>query len=212
MISSKVALLILCSYALGCCTAGYYWTLWRTGKDIRRLGGGNAGARNVGRVLGAPGFMVTFVFDFMKGAVTPLIAAWFHVGPPAVIACMVAAVVGHIWPVQLSFHGGKGVATSLGALCFYSGKIGLAGFCVFIPLLLICRNLTLSGMLAFTLTPLAAYLVGCNRWEMAAVSILSILLLFTHRQYIREEIASRFYRASDRDTFAPPEEGQDHDR
>lgn len=210
-ISIKDTVLILCSYALGCCTAGYYLMLWRTGQDIRRLSGGNTGARNVGRFLGASGFIVTFVFDFTKGAIIPLAAGWCHVGPAATIACMVAGVAGHVWPAQLHFYGGKGVATSIGALCCYSGKLGLVGFCVFIPLLLICRNLTLSGMLAFALAPLAAYLAGCNRWEMAAVSILSVLLLFTHRQYLREEIAARIGGGPAPDKGVPPDEVQDQE-
>lgn len=90
----KEAALIPCCYALGCCTAGYCWTLWHTGKDIRCLAGGNAGARNVGRVLGASGFAVTFLFDFTKGAVATGAAGILHFGQATVIACMVAAVVG----------------------------------------------------------------------------------------------------------------------
>jgi acyl phosphate:glycerol-3-phosphate acyltransferase len=72
--------MILCSYLLGCCTAGYYWMRLRTGQDIRRLGSGNVGARNVGRSLGTSGFAVTFFFDFLKGALAVWLARWMELG------------------------------------------------------------------------------------------------------------------------------------
>ena len=59
MITGKDISVVLACYFLGCFTAGYYWMRLRTGLDIRSQGSGNVGARNVGRALGVPGFMVT---------------------------------------------------------------------------------------------------------------------------------------------------------
>src|SRR6267378_2935528 len=61
-------LLVLACYAIGCCTAGYYWVRWRTGLDLRFQGSGNVGARNVGRIAGPSGFAVTLLIDGFKGA------------------------------------------------------------------------------------------------------------------------------------------------
>ena len=73
---------ILVSYLIGCFTAGYYWMRWRTGQDIRRMGSGSVGARNVGRALGASGFTATFLLDAAKGALAVAGRAGWNCGPP----------------------------------------------------------------------------------------------------------------------------------
>ena len=180
---------IVASYFIGCFTAGYYWTRWRTGQDIRRLGSGNVGARNVGRALGAGGFAVTFLLDVAKGAFAVAAAIWLALGPEAVVVAMVAVVVGHNWPAQLRFHGGKGIAVSIGALLAYDPFIVLCLMVIFVPIIAVIRNFTLSGMTAFALGPLGVFLYGLDKVEVAAMSCLAILALVTHRKNIREEIA-----------------------
>lgn len=180
---------IVASYFIGCFTAGYYWTRWRTGQDIRELGSGNVGARNVGRTLGAGGFTVTFLLDLAKGAFAAAGAIWLGLRPEAAVASLVAVVVGHNWPMQLRFHGGKGVAVSTGALLAYDPFIVLCLLAIFLPVIALLRNFTLSGMIAFALGPLAVFLCGLDKVEVAAMSILAILVLVTHRKNIREEIA-----------------------
>ena len=202
--------MVLCSYVLGCCTAGYYWVRIRTGRDIRNLGSGNVGARNVGRTLGASGFAVTFIFDFCKGMLAVWAARFMDLGPEAIIACMLAVVVGHAWPLQLRFHGGKGISTSVGALFCYDPMIGLILFAIFLPLLVSLRMFTMSGMIAFALCPLAAFLAGYTHIEVAAISFLSILVLVTHRRNIREEISRLFPHKASKD--ADNQEGSDHER
>lgn len=180
---------IVASYFIGCFTAGYYWTRWKTGQDIRALGSGNVGARNVGRTLGRGGFAVTLLLDAAKGALAVLGASWIGLGPEAVVAAIVAVVVGHNWPIQLRFQGGKGIAVSLGALLAYDPFIVLALLAVFIPVIAVLRSFTLSGMIAFALAPLTSHLCGVEKVEVAAVSIVAILVVLTHRKNIREEIA-----------------------
>jgi glycerol-3-phosphate acyltransferase PlsY len=192
MLSGKELTFVLSSYILGCFTAGYYWVRWRTGQDLRELGSGNVGARNVGRNLGATGFTTTFLCDCFKGALAVYGARFFDLTPDAVIACLVAVVVGHAWPVQLRFHGGKGIATSLGAIFVYNHFTAMVLLVTFLPLLLVLRNFTISGMLAFALTPLIIFLCDEPPRQIAAISFLAILVLLTHRKNIREEIA-RFF-------------------
>jgi len=97
------------------------------GVDIRAVGSGNIGATNVFRALGKGWGILAFACDALKGfipaSVFPLLAKtlWKFDGDavlPLVCACL--AIAGHNWPVYLRFKGGKGVATSVGAL------IGLA--------------------------------------------------------------------------------------
>lgn len=112
--SLRDLLWVAASYALGCLTAAYYLTRWRLGRDIRQMGSGTVGARNTGRVLGAAGFTAVFVWDAFKGvlavALAPRITGW----PWLAAAALIAAVVGHCWPAQLRFHGGKGIAVTVG--------------------------------------------------------------------------------------------------
>src|SRR5262245_53037648 len=117
--SAREIVWTIASYFLGCVTAGYYWTRWRTGQDIRQIGSGNVGARNVGRILGPSGFTVTLLLDMAKGAFAAGTAWWLNLSAEGIVASMVAVVVGHNWPMQLRFRGGKGVAVSLGALLTY---------------------------------------------------------------------------------------------
>src|SRR4051812_18652582 len=109
-------------YAAGCFCAGYYLVRWWTGEDVRRSGSGTAGATNAGRRLGRLGFALTFALDALKGIAVVWVAAhWFDAAATA--AAVVAVVVGHVWPVQLRFRGGKGIATSLGAFAIYDPRI-----------------------------------------------------------------------------------------
>jgi glycerol-3-phosphate acyltransferase PlsY len=188
-LSGKEWTWIVASYFIGCFTAGYYWTRWRTGQDIRALGSGTVGARNVGRVLGAGGFTITLLLDIAKGALVVAGAVQLGLTSEALVASIVAVVIGHTWPMQLRFHGGKGVAVSVGALLAWDPFIMLCLIAIFLPIVAVLRNFTLSGMLAFTVGPLAAFFCGLDKAEIAAMSCVAILVVTAHRKNIREEIS-----------------------
>jgi acyl phosphate:glycerol-3-phosphate acyltransferase len=112
----QAILIIAGSYALGCIVGAYYIVRLRTGADVRTTGSGNAGARNVMRSGDRTSAVATFVWDLAKGS----LAVWAaHVLAPQEWAAGLAllfVIVGHIWPVQLGFWGGKGVATLIGGM------------------------------------------------------------------------------------------------
>jgi len=96
------------------------------GVDIRKIGSGNVGAMNLGRLLGRPWFIAAFILDMLKGLIPTVLAGWLF-SPAADVGvrsesirslCWLAsglcAVLGHNYPVFLGFRGGKGVSTSLG--------------------------------------------------------------------------------------------------
>jgi acyl phosphate:glycerol-3-phosphate acyltransferase len=85
------------------------------GKDLASSGSGNPGATNAGRVLGRKWGIVVGVLDVLKGLV-PTVVAGQVFGAHAAYAVGVAAVLGHIWSPFLRGRGGKGVATTLGAI------------------------------------------------------------------------------------------------
>jgi len=182
-------LLLAACYGLGCCTVGYYWVRWRTGLDLRFQGSGNVGAKNAGRVVGPSGFGVTLLLDGLKGALAVRLAMYFGATPELKVACMIAVIVGHNWPMQLGFHGGKGIATSVGALLAYDSFIVFIMLAMFLPTIALLRNLNLSGLLAFALAPLGLFLYGAPNVDVAAISFIAILVLISHRKNIREEIS-----------------------
>ena len=106
----EAAGVFLAAYALGCFTTGYYLVRLRLGQDIHDSGSGSVGARNVGRLLGWRGFLLTVLGDFGKGALAVWAARHFTMDDRLVLLAMLAVVAGHVWPMQLRFRGGKGMA------------------------------------------------------------------------------------------------------
>jgi glycerol-3-phosphate acyltransferase PlsY len=185
---AKEMLVMLAGYWSGCFTSGYYLVRWWTGDDIRLLGSGSVGATNVGRVLGRPGFFLTVLCDFSKGLFAVWLADYFRLNPTATMMTMLAVAVGHIWPAQLWFRGGKGVATSLGALMWFDYFIVLIFTGLFLALYGVVRNFVLAGLLAFALTPLALLLLDFPLTSVFGLSALALLILIAHRRNIPDEI------------------------
>jgi acyl phosphate:glycerol-3-phosphate acyltransferase len=190
--SGKDVTFVLISYVLGSFTSGYYWVRWRTGQDIRLFGSGNVGAKNVGRVLGPTGFCITLLMDVAKGAIAVGVGIYAGLGADALVGCILAVVAGHNWPAQLRFHGGKGVATSVGALLAFDPLAMLVVLLVFLPFWALARSFTLAGLLAFAIAPLMLFLAGFENPSIAALSFLAILMLITHQKNIREESTKLF--------------------
>jgi glycerol-3-phosphate acyltransferase PlsY len=193
---ANAAWVALAAYSLGCFATGYYLVRCRTGQDLRDLGSGNLGARNVGRVLGWRGFVLTLLGDFGKGALAVWAAQHFSADSSIIALAMIAVVVGHIWPVQLRFQGGKGAATSVGALWVYDFHLALAFLLLFGGATVLLRKTIASGLLAYLCLPVACYWLvreGGKAVEMTTfISILSGLVLLAHRKNITAE-ALRFW-------------------
>lgn len=174
--------LILTGYALGCLTTGYYLVRHQLGSDVRRSGSGSSGATNVGRLLGRKGFACTFAGDFGKGVLALALAKWSGCHDPWLALVLLAVVAGHLWPVQLRFKGGKGVATALGGLIVYDPVVTLAMAGIFALALLVSRDRELGGMLTFLCLPVIAMLIGRPAVVAAACLVLAMLLIWSHRQ------------------------------
>jgi glycerol-3-phosphate acyltransferase PlsY len=175
------------AYAVGCFATGYYLVRARTNQDIRELGSGSIGARNVGRVLGRSGFLLTLLGDFSKGALAVLAARHFSSNDLFAALAMLFVVVGHIWPVSLGFRGGKGIATSLGALVVFDFQLALAYGACFAFGLLILRRTTVPGLMAYLVLPIVGYWLHRNNFEATTLVTLAALVIFAHRQNLTEE-------------------------
>ena len=123
---------VLAGYLMGSVPFGLLIAKAR-GVDLRNSGSGNIGATNVFRCVGKGWGVLALLLDALKGFLPafffPALAArGLHGAVPSWlgVACGLAAVVGHNWPVWLGFKGGKGVATSAGmALGVAPGAVGI---------------------------------------------------------------------------------------
>ena len=140
------------------------------GVDPRTAGSGNIGATNVGRLLGGKYFALVFTLDLLKGLAPMLVAAYLLRGLPThekpyLLWMLVGAgaVLGHLFPVYLTFKGGKGVATSAGVVLglwpFYTLP-GIGVVLLFLLVFAITRTVSLGSIVASGGFPVMFVLIG----------------------------------------------------
>ena len=210
------------AYALGGLPFGYliYYAVTKT--DVRTVGSGNIGATNVGRLLGFRFFVLVFLLDVLKGLLPTLGLPWLAAKlglptPPELpVVAALGAILGHNFPIYLGFRGGKGVATSLGALLALQpaacGAAAIGFFAVFFA----TRYVSLSSMVGGAAFASAYFLMTAEPWnrEHRAMSLLALaavaLLIVRHRKNIgrlRSGTESRVTlrsRKAKEPTSAPP--------
>jgi len=158
-------------------------------RDIRAQGSGNIGAMNALRTLGRGGAIAVLLLDALKGFIPTLWAAAAFRGEP--IAALVAggAVLGHCFSPWLRFRGGKGIATSFGAifaLCWPAGLVAVAGWVVGAA---VTRYSSVGSMLGSVLAAVALWRLGGSLAVTAYGIFAALLVLFTHRDNIRRLLA-----------------------
>lgn len=155
--------------------------------DIRRIGSGNIGATNVLRT-GRKGLAAaTLLLDAGKGVVAVVLAARL-LGPAASLAAGFGAMVGHVAPVWLGWHGGKGVATGLGVLLAAFWPVGILACAIWAAVAAAFRISSLSALCSFAAAPVLAALFG--EWPLALLCLLLAVVVFIrHRQNIGRLLA-----------------------
>ncbi len=179
-------LLILLAYLVGGISPGYLLVRLLLDTDLRTVGSGSLGARNVGRVLGKKGFYFTLVMDILKGAVMVWLAGWLEFPPGVVAAVIVAVIVGHIWPLWLNFHGGKGIATGLGAFVALDYKILLIGGVVLLVTYMMTHRFLPSWVATLVAMPLFAYILGYPMAVVVPLILAAAIIVFAHKENIRQ--------------------------
>jgi glycerol-3-phosphate acyltransferase PlsY len=186
-----IALIAVVSYLLGSIPFGYLLVRMFRGEDVRRSGSGNIGATNVARKSTALG-IATLLFDAVKGTA----AVWmtYVIAPtyPLMSLAALCAVVGHVFPVWLKFHGGKGVATGLGSFVGIAPKAVLVAAVIFIAVVVIFRYVSLGSIIAVAAFPLLAYKMHENNDPPITLEFMaatSLLIIARHHENIRRLLA-----------------------
>ncbi len=173
------------------------------GVDIRRLGSGNAGATNALRTQGKLFGLAVLLIDAGKGVLAVLYlpgAAWLPVDPAVsrewlTLACALAVILGHVYPVWFAFRGGKGVATMVGVIGALEPRLLLPVCIAWLTVLLLTGYVGLASMLA------GAALVGFvyvtepgNQPLLAFCAAVELFVIYTHRANIARMASGQEHR------------------
>src|SRR5574338_790331 len=160
------AALLLASYLLGSVPFGYLAGRL-AGIDIRQTGSGNVGATNVVRVLGKRYGYPVFALDVLKGFGAVKISMLLAPGRPPEwnspeilgIFAAICSVLGHLYPPWLKFKGGKGVATSAGALLALTPLATMIAVAIWVVVFWTTRYVSLASVVAAIVLPFVVILV-----------------------------------------------------
>jgi len=179
------------SYLLGSIPTGFLWGKAR-GIDVRQVGSGNIGATNVMRALGKGPGIAVLVLDAAKGFL-PVFAAtrvFPEVEPNAMqIVCCLCVIAGHNWTCWLKFKGGKGVATSAGALLAFLPLPLLYALCVWLIVFGVARYVSLASICAAAAIPIATWLTEKSWPLLIFTSLIGVIAIYKHRTNIQRLLA-----------------------
>lgn len=153
----------------------------RRGVDVRTAGSGNVGAANVLRTTGTWRAVIVMALDMAKGIGAVALAHAFAGNAVLTALSGAAAVVGHIYPVWLRFHGGKGVAVAAGVFTMLSPGATAMAAALFLAIAWSTRYISLASIAATLALPPSAWIVGAPDAVVLAAAGTALLILFRHR-------------------------------
>lgn len=179
-----------------------------SGIDLRKVGSGNIGATNVMRAAGKKAALITLLGDIAKGAVpvwaASVLCSTGYIVPPSELDMLnplfssdlqgieqltgLAAILGHDFSLFLKFRGGKGVATSLGAVLAYSPAVGLFTIMIWLMTARFTRYSSLSALTAFGFLPLTFFMLDYSPEKLAFGAVVALLIFFKHAENIKRLI------------------------
>ncbi|HVR39345.1 MAG TPA: glycerol-3-phosphate 1-O-acyltransferase PlsY [Thermoanaerobaculia bacterium] len=189
------------AYILG--SLPFSWIVVRlvTGKDLRAEGSRNVGATNVARTTGRLPGIFALLLDGAKGYAAVAIARWIVSRPdwPFAVGLQpwesreawiafagLVAVLAHMFPVWLRFHGGKGVATATGVFLALDPKVVVASIIVFLIVLLTTRFVSLASILAAASIPIFFRFLAHDApfWRIVISIVIALLIIVKHHSNI----------------------------
>jgi len=153
-------LVLVAAYLIGSIPFGFLLVKMKRGEDVRSLGSGNIGATNVLRTTGRSLGILTLLLDIGKGALAVWVADRLLNGSITGMSLTALAVMaGHGYPLFLKFHGGKAVASFVGAFLYVTPLPLLTVLLVFLITVAVTRYISLGSVLAAGFFPVAVFLI-----------------------------------------------------
>ena len=193
----ELLLKVLASYLIGSLIGGLIVGKLRGGVDIRTLGSGNAGGTNALRTQGKSFALWVMIIDIGKGIIAtrliaPLslqglgLASAGGLGEWLPVACGLAAIVGHVYPVWFGFRGGKGVATLVGVVFGVEPMLLLAVLLVWLVMVVVFGFVSLASIVAALSIVVVVPATGMQPYEplLSFGVVVALLVAFTHRSNI----------------------------
>lgn len=153
------------------------------GIDITKVGSRNIGATNLGRSLGFPFFILGLTLDVAKG-IAPVLLSHSLFGVATLAGA--GAILGHVFNPLFGFHGGKGVATTIGvALALMTKSFTLAlGFWLVVYLTTFLVSLA-SLCFSVALPAFSIILHEGTVGDRILFILVAIVVIYAHRSNIR---------------------------
>jgi glycerol-3-phosphate acyltransferase PlsY len=175
---------LLAAFAIGSIPFGYLVGRFFYRTDIRRQGSGNIGAMNALRTLGRKGALAVLLLDAAKGVIPVALAV--HVLHSNMLGALTAGavVLGHCFSPWLGWRGGKGVATSFGAIFALSWPSGLVAVAAWLLGAGVTRYSSVGSILAHLATPIALWWFTRDPAFILYGCFAAALIIYTHRTNI----------------------------
>jgi glycerol-3-phosphate acyltransferase PlsY len=156
--------------------------------DPRTQGSNNPGATNVRRLAGNKVAALVLLCDLLKGFLPVFLATILELSLFKISLIGLCVFLGHIYPVFFDFKGGKGVATYVGILIACSTPVGLAFIFIWLFIAKVLKISSLSALVATAISPVYYYLFTDDVGSSAVITIICLLIFYTHRSNIKRLI------------------------
>jgi len=194
MVISLSVIAVVLAYLAGSIPSAVWAGKLFHGIDVREHGSGNAGATNTVRVLGWKTGIPVLLFDLFKGWLAAMLPRFLDAAPESSetlmvlqIACGLAAIIGHVFPLFAGFRGGKGVATTFGVLLALHPLLTLTCAGIFLIVLLASGYVSLGSMIAVAMFPilLVTLFKSPSVWLTVFSVIVAAAVIITHTKNIK---------------------------
>lgn len=152
--------------------------------DPRTEGSGNPGTTNVLRVSGKKVAVLVLICDVLKGFIPVMFATIFGFGPFALAFILLAAVVGHMYPMFFDFKGGKGVATAFGGMLALAPLLALLALIIWLIVVAVTRYVSLASIIVAAATPILALWLINTASVFIPLALMGGLILWRHSDNI----------------------------
>jgi glycerol-3-phosphate acyltransferase PlsY len=179
--------IVIMAYLLGSIPFSFLIVKLVARKDVRRVGSGNVGATNAMRAAGKAAGVAALLLDVAKGVAAVVIARRLGSPPSLQGAAAFFVMLGHCYPVWLGFRGGKGVATSAGAMGALAPPAMVMTIAAFLAVVLWKRFVSLGSIVSASLFPVFVFVSQRLGWEdpdpwlLLSGALIGLFVVWKHR-------------------------------